>query len=325
MAGMTIAVTGAAAFFGQHLALALDADPAVDAVIAIDSKPPAKLGAKSTWARLDLVHPRSAEQLAEILRLRPVDAFVHTAFLSRPVHQGGGWAHELEAIGTRHVLAAVEATGVRKFVLRSSTLAYGALPTHPNFLVERSPLSGGAQSSFLADKVEAEAQTTAFAQRNPERVATILRFAPLLGFGADTIATTYLRRRFCPMLLGFDPLVQFLHEDDAIDAARAAVHRDVRGAINIGAPGVTPLSQAIRVAGGRALPLPRKTLQRLSEALWTARVGEFPPGFLTFLKYPCVGDLRRMREELEFKPRHDVRSAIQAFSSALQTSKALAA
>lgn len=312
MSGLTVAVTGSEAFFGRALVLALETDPAVDRVIAIDRRPEHPLGAKVEFHALDLVHPRSPERLAP--ELARVDVLVHTAFLGRPVRTGS-WAHELEAIGTRHVLTAAEAAGVRKVVLRSSTLLYGAHPDHPNRLLEHAPLRGGAQSRFLRDKVEADQQVQRFAAKHPDRVVTILRCAPLLGTGADTLASAFFGRRGSPTLLGHDPLVQLLHEDDAIGATvQAAVRRDVRGAVNVAAPGVLPLSSALRLAGSRAMPLPELLLRPLARALWTASFGEFPPGLVDFLRYLCVGDLTRMREALGYTPRLDLATALLTFA-----------
>jgi UDP-glucose 4-epimerase len=314
MSGLVIAVTGTTAFFGRDLLVALESDPSVAKIIALDSKPPPTEGPKTTWHKVDLIHPRSGERLSSLLQQNDVDVLIHTAFLARPVHKGG-WAHELEAIGTKHVLAAVAAAGTHKLILRSTTLAYGADPSHPNYLREASTLKGGAHSAFIRDKVEVETQTAQFAQKHPDRVVTILRFAPLVGPRADTLASTYLSGSSCPVLMGFDPLVQLLHAEDAIGATVATVHKDVRGAINIGAPGVLPLSQVVKLAGKTSVPLPRILLRPLAETLWTARLGDFPPGMVDFLKYLCVGDLRRMREELGFEPRLNIRDTVRSFAA----------
>lgn len=314
MAGLTVAVTGSDGFFGRSLVRALEQQDEVERVIALDLKPPFASHPKTTWFKLDLVHPRSAEQLVKLLD--GADVLVHTAFVSRPTHRGG-WAHELETIGTRHVLAALEVTPVRKLVLRSSTLAYGAHPDNPAYLSEAAPLEGGSQSAFVADKVEAERQVALFAQKLPERVVTVLRFAPLIGPTGDTLAAEFLRRKVCPTLLGFDPLVQFIHEDDATQAAvHASVRVDVRGAVNVAARGVMPLSTAIRTAGRKALPLPASTLRRVSETLWALQVGYFPPGLIDFLRYPCVGDLSLMSARLGFEPARDVRESLAQYALA---------
>lgn len=309
-----VAVTGVRGFVAQRLLAALEESPQVERVLALDSRPPPRLGPKTVFERLDLVHPRSPERLAERLADVGADALVHMAFLARPTHRGG-WAHELEAIGTRHVLAAVGASGVRKLVLRSTTLTYGAHPSNPNYLPETAALRGGSQSSFIADKIEAEAQTTRFAEQHPDRVVTVLRLAPLLGPTADTIATIFLRRRLCPTLLGFDPLVQVLHEDDARDALVRVLEEDHPGAFNVGGPGVVPLSRAIALSGATAMPVPSRVLRGMSHGLWTMQLGDFPPGLVPFLKYPCVADLRLMRERLRLEPTYDVVDALRTFAA----------
>lgn len=313
MTGLRVAVTGTDSFLGRGLVERLASDPAIERVLAVEHRPPAQRQGKVHYRRVDLLHPRSGEQLADALVAHEIDAFVHTAFLARPVHRGG-WAHELEATGTRHVVAAVEAANTRKLVLRSTTLGYGALPSNPNQLKEAAPLRGAGQSSFIADKAEAEAQATRLATRHPERIVTLLRLAPILGYSADTIASLYLGRRLCPTLLGFDPLVQLLHEEDAFGAFRAALLNDVRGAVNVAAPGVLPLSDAIRLAGSRPVPLPGLVARSLSESLWAAQVGRFPPEFIAFLRFLCVADTTRMESELRFVPRRDVREAISLFA-----------
>ena len=314
MAGLTVAVTGTTTFFGEDLLRVLEADDRVERLLALDTKPAFSKGDKTVWHKLDLIHPRAPETLTEILTANAVDVVVHTAILARPIHKGG-WAHELEATGTRHLLTAMEAAATRKLVLRSSTICYGALASNPNYLAETAPLQGGPQSAFILDKIEVESQTARFAQKHPATAVTILRFAPLLGPRCDTLATNYLSQRFCPTLLGFDPLVQVLHQTDAIGATVAAVHADVRGAVNVGAPGVVTLSGAIRLAGHRPVPIVRPLMTRTLETLWAARLGEFPPGLLDFLKYVCVADLRRMESALQFKPRLDVAAAIHAFGN----------
>lgn len=315
MAGLTVAVTGSDGFFGRALVRALEQVDDVERVIALDLKPPFAAHPKTTWFKLDLVHPRSAEQLVKLLD--GADVLVHTAFVSRPTHRGG-WAHELETIGTRHVLAALEVTPVRKLVLRSSTLCYGAHADNPAYLAETSSLEGGRHSAFVADKVEAERQVAQFAHKLPERVVTVLRYAPLVGPTGDTLAAHFLRRKVCPTLLGFDPLVQFIHEDDATQAAvHASVRVDARGAVNVAARGVMPLSAAIRVAGRKVLPLPASTLRRTSETLWALQVGYFPPGLIDFLRYPCVGDLSLMSSLLGFEPARHVRDTLENYALAV--------
>ena len=81
-----------------------------------------------------------------------MDTLLHLAFLSSPTH-ASAWAHELESVGTMHVLNAARRVTLRKLILWSQTILYGAHPTNPNFLTERHPLRADAEDPFFADKI----------------------------------------------------------------------------------------------------------------------------------------------------------------------------
>lgn len=313
MAGLRVAISGTNSFLGKGLMERLASDPQIEHILAVEHQPPMQRQGKVHYRRIDLIHPRSGEDLADALGAHEIDAFVHTAFLSRPIHRGG-WAHELEAIGTRHVVAAVEAAATRKLILRSTTLNYGAFPSNPMEIREDTPLLGKRQGSFIADKVEAETQVFRLAQRHPDRVITVLRLAPLLGYTRGTIAAAYLDRRLCPTLVGFEPLIQLLHEEDAYRALKAALLRDVQGAVNVAAPGVMALRDVIRQVGARPLPLLRPMARSLASTLWAAQMGSFPAGLVNFLRYSCVSDTTRMREELHFQPQLDLQATLSLFA-----------
>jgi UDP-glucose 4-epimerase len=128
-----VAVTGACTFLGCALLRRLEEDPRTTRVLALDVRPPPVTGAKIEFVKLDLTQPTVDGDLATLLAAAQVDTFVHGAFLSHPTH-ASEWAHELEDVGTMHVLNACAGVEPRRFVLISTTLVYGAHPKNPNFL-----------------------------------------------------------------------------------------------------------------------------------------------------------------------------------------------
>jgi UDP-glucose 4-epimerase len=60
---------------------------------------------------------------------------------------------------------------------------------------------------------------------------------------------------FVPMVLGFDPRLQFVHEDDVVHALEHATINDIPGTFNVAADGVLALSEAISLLGKRPLPV----------------------------------------------------------------------
>jgi len=311
----TIAITGADAFLGRNLIGLLEDDDRVGRILAIDVKNPPTAGAKTRFYKIDLTQPNVDARLAEVLSAEGVDTFLHMAFLASPTH-ASAWAHELESIGTLHVLNACRARPVRKFVLWSQTLLYGASPSNPNFLTEDAPLRANQESRFLRDKIDVEQAVSRFAQQMPGTVVTLLRLAPILGPTVHNYLTRYLGRRVVPTLAGFDPLVQFLHEVDALAAFKRAVVVDAPGVFNIVGDGVLPLSTVIRLAGRFNLPVPHPVAYPVTRAAWAAQLSEGPPPFLDYLRWLCVADGARARQQLHFEPTFTTRESVLDYAGA---------
>ncbi|HZU84604.1 MAG TPA: NAD-dependent epimerase/dehydratase family protein [Polyangiaceae bacterium] len=308
-------MTGAAGFMGSHLIGSLEEDARVGRIVALDVKPTPTAGPKTRSYDVDLTHPTAESRVAEVLTAERVDTLVHLAFLASPTH-ATAWAHELESVGTMHVTVAARHAQVRKLVLTSLTWLYGAQPSNPNFLTEKHALRAPTSEPFFADKIEAEEQARKLTQRSPAVVVTILRNAPILGPNVRNAFTRYLSRKLVPTMMGFDPLVQFLHELDAIAALHLSVLRDAPGTFNVVGDGVLPLSTVIKLAGRVAVPVPHPIAEAMAAAGWAAQLAEAPPAFLKYLRFLCVADGRRAREVMGFRPVYTSREALLDFVSA---------
>ena len=274
--GRRVAFTGAASFLGQNLVGLCEEDPRIDRIVAFDIQPPTTAAAKTLFVEVDLTRPLAAEKMAETLGEQGIDTLVHLAFLASPSH-AAAWAHELESVGTMHLLVAARHAQIRKFVMWSQTQLYGAHPSNPNFLTERHPLRASRAEPYFVDKIEAEAEAQRFAQRSQGTVVTILRTAPILGPTVHNHITRYLSRRVVPTMMGFDPLLQFVHEVDAIAAFKLAIDRDVPGVFNIVGDGVLPLSTVIKLAGRIGMPIPHPIAESMTALGWLAQIAEAPP------------------------------------------------
>lgn len=314
-----VVVTGASSFLGANLVGLLEEDPRVFRIVAVDIKPPGTAARKTRFYEVDFTTVSAEARLSEILSAERADTLVHLAFMSSPTH-ATAHAHELESVGTRHVCVAARHANVRKFVMWSQTLLYGALPSNPNFLTEKHPLRAASMGNhpepYFADKIEAEAEVARFAEKSPNSVVTVLRTAPILGPTVHNFLTRYLARRVVPTAMGFDPLVQFLHEVDAIAAFKLAIDRDHPGVYNVVGDGVLPLSTVVKLAGRLALPIPHPLARTMGAALWLAHIGEVPSSFMHYLRFLCVADGTKAKEKLGFRPAYTTREAVLDFTSA---------
>jgi UDP-glucose 4-epimerase len=314
-ASKVVVVTGASSFLGANLVGLLEEDPRIARIVAIDVKAPATAQRKTRFYEVDFTGSSAEARLSEILSAEHADTLVHLAFMSSPTH-ATAHAHEVESVGTRHVLVAARHARVRKVVMWSQTLLYGAKSTNPNFLTESHPLRAPTNEPWFADKIDAEQEIARFAERSPQTVVTVLRTAPILGPTIHNYLTRYLARRLVPTAMGFDPLVQFLHEVDAIAAFKLAVDRDRPGTYNVVGDGVLPLSTVIKLAGRLPLPVPHPFAQSMGAALWLAQVVDVPPSFFHYLRFLCVADGAKAKTTLGFRPAYTTREAVVDFTSA---------
>jgi UDP-glucose 4-epimerase len=311
--GRSIAVTGALSFLGRSLVGLLERDPGTARIVTLDLDAPASAGRKTRSYRIDLTQPTAGAKVGEILRAEGVDALVHLAFLSTPTH-AEAFAHELESVGTMHVVRAVREAGTPRLVLGSSTTLYGPHPKNPNFLSENAPLRGIKGCRFLADKIEAEREVGKLKGTQ----VVVLRLAPVLGPSARGWVPRWLSRRAVPTLLGYDPLVQLLHELDAVRALELALLTTASGVFNVIGQGVLPLSTVVKLAGRLAVPVPEPLLRFGTGALFTAGLGEAPPFFLAFLRHLCIADGSRAATELGYVPFYTSKEAALDFGGALR-------
>lgn len=310
-----VAVTGAASFLGRNLIGLLEEDPRVSRIVALDVRAPDTRGPKTRMVEVDLTVPSSEERVASALASERADTLVHLAFLSSPTH-ATAWAHELESVGTMHVLNATRRVGPRKLVLWSQTILYGAHPTNPGFLTERHPLRADPEEPFFADKMAAEREVALFGAKSKATLVTILRTAPILGPTIRNYITRYLAQRAVLTLLGFDPLWQFVHEVDALAAFKLAIDGDFPGIFNIVGEGVLPLSTIIRLTGRAPVPMLHSLAGPTVAALWAAQIAFAPSSFLRYLRYLCVADGEKAARSMGFRPAYTTREALLDYISA---------
>ena len=306
-----IALTGTASFLGARLLRRLVETKGAARLLVVDvAPPPAALDVRHR--AVDLTEPAADQRLLDVFREEDVEAVLHFAFYTGP-RRDTTHVHELESIGTLAVLAAAAAAGVGRVVMRSFTAVYGARGQNPAFLTEDRALQPDPALGWVRDKLEAEQHAASFSRRYPELRIAVLRFAPLLGPRVHTFYTRILDRRVVPVLMGYDPLVQMLHPDDALAAAEAAVERPVAGAFNVVPSRSIPLLTALHLAGKIPFPVPHPLAYPAADLMWAAGVGEAPGRFCDYVRFPFVADGERARRELGFVPRHASRDALLAY------------
>lgn len=312
----TVVITGTSGFKGARLLKALDEDSRYHSIVAVDYKKPPIETRKARFYKLDLTETMADVSLVDILKKEQCDTLVHCAFPTTPP-KNPAFAHELISIGTMYIFNACAEAKVRKVILASNTEVYGAFPSNPNFLEEdvHQP-KAHEQSRFLADKIDAEKQALKYAKKYPDRVVSILRFGTMLGPTINSYKTRFLRRPIIATMLGFDPLIQFLHEDDMLAAFMLTLEKDIGGIFNIVGDGVLPLSRIIKILGRTNIKLPQIGFKTMVQFFWTLDLAPAPASHVNFLRYLCVADGAKAKKVLGFVPRFSTKEALLSFVGA---------
>jgi UDP-glucose 4-epimerase len=280
--------------------------------VGIDLRVPRRLEGRLRFHRVDLTEPTADSLVAEILEKERCETLLHAAFFNEP-RADTEYSHELEVIGSIHVMNAVSAARVRKLVVMSTAEVYGPHPDNPNFLSEDRELRPHADAHAIRDRAEMESLLAVFARRHPDRVVTSLRPCWIMGPSYRSSAVRHFAPAGVTTLLGYDPLVQFLHEEDLLEAVERVLSHDAPGAFNLAGEGVLPLSTLIRLAGKRARPVPHGLLYRLGYLSAIQRTGDPPAAFYDYLRFLWVVDTSRAREELGFQPEYSTKEAWMSF------------
>jgi UDP-glucose 4-epimerase len=248
-----VLVTGLSTYWGGRLAQALESFEHVEAIIGVDSELPNRELERTEYVKVSNQH----SLLERIVRAAEIDTVIDTRLVVNSLMAPPRLAHENNVIGTMNILAACTGSDspVRKFVFKSSAHYYGAEQDDPAFFTEEMSRPHPARTGLERDILEAEQAVSEFAQRNPRVTVTVLRCANVLGPDVDTPFTRMLRLPMVPMVMGFDPRLQFVHEDDVVHALEHAAFHLSPGIFNVAADGVLALSEIIDLVGKVPLPI----------------------------------------------------------------------
>ena len=292
-----VLVTGISSYWGARAAARLHLEPDLH-VIGLDQNPPCIDIKGLDYVDVGIENPL----LSDFLMAEEVEVICHLRFLESVEHNVGISAENVNE--TKAILEAGRQVGVRQIVLKSSTAVYGAHADNPALLTEDMLLRGSHSYGYTHDWLEVEAMAEAFRDEESETSVAVLRFANIVGSLADTPFTRFLNQPNPAILLGFDPVMQLIHEQDVVEAIAYAVLNGADGPFNIAAEGTMPLTRMLRLI--RRLPLPiihplayRSLIQARKRKCGRSHQ---PPLDWDYLRFPWVTDTSKMHSELGFSP-----------------------
>ncbi|MGH9122657.1 MAG: NAD-dependent epimerase/dehydratase family protein, partial [Acidimicrobiales bacterium] len=281
--GRRVLITGLDSFWGGRMAQALESDPDVDMILGMGTREPTVQLERTEFVKADQTY----SILSRIVAATQVDTIVHTFLVVDSTRVSSRALHEINVIGTMNLLAAAGQSGspVRQVVVKSSTLGYGSASTDPTWFREEMGRTSPARTRVERSLLEVEGFVRDFAEDNPATVVSVLRFANVLGTDIVTPISTNLSRPICPAIAGYDPLLQFVEEDDVVRCLEHVTRQRIPGLYNVAGSSKLPWSEVTGICGTRILPISPVGTHTAAAPLVRLGLIEFPPELESLLRY----------------------------------------
>jgi UDP-glucose 4-epimerase len=304
-----VLVTGGAGFLGSHVVTALVADPGVELVVAGDVRPPEHPMEGVVYEECDVT---LSGALTPLLERHSIDAVVHLAAIVSP---GRDHAQEyrVDVDGSRNVLEACVATGVRRIVVSSSGAAYGYHPDNPEWLSESDPVRGSDEFPYSRHKRLVEEMLAEYRADHPEVEQVVFRIGTILGPTVRNQITALWDGRRILAIRGSDSPFVFAWVDDVAGAMLRAATDGPPGIYNVAGDGRVTVQEIAARLGKPLLTVPASVIAfalRIGRALHLTVHG---PEQVGFLRYRPVLANTRLKEVFGYTPRMTSAEAFEAY------------
>jgi len=300
----TVLVTGISGNLGRALAKLLHTETRV---VGLDRRPFAGKPKDIAHHQLDIRKAR----VEEVFRRHRPEALIHLGIMHDP-REPRSEAHSFNVLGTHKILDLCVRHGVKKAVVLSSANVYGPRPDNSNFLPEETPLMAGERFSEMRDLVELDMYAQSFMWKHPELETVLLRPVNIVGPTVRNAPSNFLRIERPLTVMGFDPMLQIIHEQDVCRALALALKPGLRGVFNVTGPGELPLSAILRELGRHPIPVPHLLIRSILRRAFEARLTSFPPEEVDHIQYLCIVDGSRFVHEAGWSPHASLRETIRS-------------
>ncbi|UYV36523.1 SDR family oxidoreductase [Rhodobacteraceae bacterium D3-12] len=291
---MKVLVTGASGAVGSALLEEL-ADTGFS-VIATDVTAPATLPANARFERLDV---RGDDPDRVIAETRP-DVVIHLASIVTPSTRD--FAYSVDVTGSRNVIAACRAHGVKRLIVTSSGAAYGYHADNPVPLTEADPLRGNAEFPYSDHKRQVEDLLAAARRDAPELEQVVLRVGTVLGVGLENQITALFHRPRLLALRGSDSPFVFIWTRDLARILKRAIADGPPGIYNVAGDGALAMTQLAQALHKPLLRLPPWLVKLALAITHPLRLSPYGPEQVRFLQYRPVLDNSALKSQFGYNP-----------------------
>jgi UDP-glucose 4-epimerase len=310
-----VLVTGGDGFLGRSVVRALATHAKFETLVSLDVRdvPVERRAANVVYRQQDVRDPAIAQTIAE----HAIDTVVHLASIVTPGKGSNrAFEHSVDVGGTRNVLDACVARGVRRIVVSSSGAAYGYHADNPAWMTEDQPLRGNAVFAYADHKRQVEEMLATYRMRHPALEQTVLRIGTILGERVDNQITALFEKKRLIAIRGSASPFVFVWDEDVTGAIVHALSGAPAGCYNLAGDGAMTIHQIAAALGKRTIDWPASVLKAALAVGSTLGISRYGPEQLDFLRYRPVLLNNALKARFGFAPRKTSRQAFESFVAA---------
>ena len=240
-------------------------------------------------------------KMAEIFRSHKFDTMLHLGRVSTTSRAGRNERFNLNVLGTQNLLELAAKYHVKNVIVFSTFHVYGAHQYNHIHITESDPLRASQTFPELLDVTELDHVSRMFLLQHREIRTIILRPVNVIGPRIQNQISKMLRAEYCPVLMGYDPMLQFIHENDIALALGLCLDSDRSGVYNVAGEGTVPYTRAIEMAGSKTLPVPHFLAYPALGILQRLKLS-FPKHLADYFRYPTVVSDAAFRKDFGYEP-----------------------
>ena len=310
-----IFVTGGDGFLGRGVIAALADREGIDLVVCADVRdvPAQRQLSGVTYLQQDVRDPGLSRALGDL----HIDTVVHLASIVTPSKDSNrSFEHSVDVGGTRNVLGACAAVGVRHIVVSSSGAAYGYHADNPAWISEEQPLRGNAVFAYSDHKRQVEEMLAQWRANHPALAQTVLRIGTILGERVDNQITALFQKKRLIAIRGSASPFVFIWDEDVTGAIVHALSGAPPGCYNVAGDGALSIHEIAQRLHKSTIDWPAGVLRSalaIGSALGVSRYG---PEQLDFLRYRPVLLNTALKKRFGYVPEKTSAQAFDAFVAA---------
>ncbi|MGB1389713.1 MAG: SDR family oxidoreductase [Paracoccaceae bacterium] len=265
-------------------------------VIVTDIAEPASLPANARFCRMDV----TGEDPNRVIGAERPEVVVHLASIVSPAARD--YAHKVDVVGSRNVIAACLAYDVRRLVVTSSGAAYGYHSDNPVPLRETDPPRGNIEFAYSDHKRQVEEMLEDLRAEQLELEQVVLRVGTVLGAGLENQITALFHKPRLLALVGCDSPFVFIWTEDLARILLRAATDGPPGIYNVAGDGAMTVDVLAKTLRKPVLRLPAWVLRAALAIAHPLRLSRYGPEQVRFLQYRPVLDNTALKQEFGYIP-----------------------